>query len=171
MQGHMIIPAFAEEVKRIDAMYGITPTMCIQDTPEAKDGISQHVTMTMQLAQAGIPGMPAMRDLFAGIQRFNEYLMKPGAFQIFKNCKQTIRSIQDLRWRERRGPTAAERNASGGVVEKDTHEVRNCHYMSLYLPPLNVHRVALDIKQQGLGKGSQLYNRNYQKKLLGACHG
>lgn len=171
MRGSMIIPEFGKEIKRIDEMHGINPSVCIIDTPEARDSISQHVTMTIQLAQAGIHGMPAIRDLFAGIQRFNEYLIKPGAFQIFSTCKQTIRSIQDLRWQERRGPTAADKNAPGKVVEKDTHEVRNCHYAALFMPPLNRDRVTLEMKRQGLGRSSAVYNRNYQKKLLGGSYG
>lgn len=167
VQGNFIIPEFARRINEITQELGVRPSVTIIDTPESSEDRTQHVTMISELARHGVVGIPAVRSLATGIERFNSFLTTPGRFFVFDECKKTQIAIQDLRWADPKGASASEHNAPPKVVDKDMHEIRNLHYMSIFLPPINMMRVNEERKKEGYKKGSNLYNLNYQRRIYG----
>lgn len=160
--------AFGDVVNDITRKHGAPISKTIIDTPETGDTGRVDPTMIRMLKEKGIVGEPPVnRSVALGINRFNDFLVSEDGegkplFQVFDTCRNTIHSIRILQFQNWRGSSKELNPPKEKIVKKDADEVRNLHYISLWLPPVNRAKQAVEM-DWGSKKFGITYVRNHQK--------
>lgn len=140
------IKTFCDVVIAKTEDYGIVNDLNIIDTHESADSMRVDPTMVSDMARKGIKGISApSRSVDAGVTRLNDYLVAD-KIKIFNTCKNTIFSIKYFQWQNWKGIAKQENEPKEKFVKKDADEVRNLHYVCLYMPPVNIQRLISENK-------------------------
>lgn len=137
------VRGFANGVHRMTKMIDVPISVNIIDTPDAEMSQVKENNLRADLAKYGIAGPKGQRSHGAGVQRFNEYL-RFKKFKVFSHCKKSIESIKYHMWDNYKLMQQDTRDPKETWIHKDDHWVRNCHFQAMFMPPLNMDRVAVD---------------------------
>ena len=144
--------------KKIVEMTGNIPIQfSILDTPESTSDKVLGTNIRTEFARNGIITTTPIRNMFMGIERFNDYLESdPPSFYITENCTYSIYSIRSYMW-DTWKHNPYDKAEKEKPTTKDNHAVRNVHYMMMTMPSFDQFKASIRGAFQSAGRQERYY--------------